>query len=392
MTDAAQTRGFGPEQTYPAIEPEITIDGRQYRYPANVSVSMMWVNVDAFRRYGLEPPPTRWTWDEFEALGLAFKEAANPPGTPASQRRFLLSAIDPRLTQLYRSTGLSILNETLTASDLDDPRYIETLERLHRWIYDLNIIPSPDDQATFAGTQGYGGVTLQLFSRGQYAMATGGRYFLIQLRRFENLGELRVVEPPHRGFPNAVIGSRAVALYTGSDQPELAKLFLEYLASDQYNALIVADADALPGNPKLTKTEAFLRPADHPNEWGTHAAFVEAAEDIAIGYVYSPYVLPTVMERIRRGYADQYNNGLITAGEAARRTARQTDRRIADNIRRKPELAEAYAADVALQRRIDTRKARGEPIPETWIKNPFYRAYYRATGRLTTEAPDHDHD
>ncbi|MEM8737901.1 MAG: extracellular solute-binding protein [Planctomycetota bacterium] len=389
ITDDARAMGFGPEQTYEAIQPEITVEGRQYRYPANVTVPMLWVNPDTFRRYGLEPPPPRWTWDEFEALGIAFKEAANPPGTPASDRRFILSAVDSSLTQMYRSTGLSILNETLTASDLDDPRYVETLTRLHHWIYGLNILPTPDDVQAFDAAQGYGGVSLQLFNRGQYAMVSGGRWLLIQLRRFEGLGELSVVELPHRDFPNSLIATRAVALYKGSKHPELAKLFLAYLASDAYNELIVADADALPPNPKLTATDAFLRPADYPSEWGVHEAFVDAAQTIAIGRTYSPYILPTVMERIRKDYADQYNNNMIGAEAAARRTAEVTDRRIADNIRRKPELRDAYAADVALQKKIDELKEKGEPIPEAWVKNPFYREYYRQTGKLISEESTH---
>ncbi|MEO1235525.1 MAG: extracellular solute-binding protein [Planctomycetota bacterium] len=385
FTEDAQAMGFGPEQTYAAVESEITVDGRQYRYPANVAVHMMWVNPDVFRRYGLEPPPSRWTWDEFEAMGVAFRDAANPPGTSPSDRRFIANRINPIV--MFRGVGLSRLNETLTASDLDDPRYVEALERMKRWVYELNILPTPDDVAAVGTAQGYGGAALQLFGRGQYAMVYGGRFLLIQLRRFEGLGELRVVEVPHGGFPNTLISTRAVALYTGGEHPELAKLFLTYLASDAYNELLVADADALPPNPKLTSSEAFLRPPDYPNEWQAHGEFVRAAQTIAIGETYSPYILPTVVDRIRGQYEEDFNNSRLGAEEAARRTAREIDRRIADNIRRKPELAEAFAADVALQEKIDALKAEGEPIPEAWVKNVFYREYYRRTGRLVEAEP-----
>ncbi len=384
LTEDAKAMGFDPSQTYPAIEPSITIDGRQVRYPANVDAAMMWVNVDALRRFGFEPPVSPWTWEEFEALGLAFRDAANPPGTQPNERRFLASDIPAE--RLYRTTGLSVFNETLTACVLNDPKYIKTLETKKRWVYDINIMPTPDDRAAFVSQQGFGGANPQLFANGNYVMVEGGRWLLIQFRHFGQLGGLKVVEFPHDGFRCTTIQARGVVVYAGSRHPELAKLFLAYLASDDYNSLIVADADALPPNPRFTRTEAFLRPPDYPNEWQAHGAFVEAAETIAVGFVTSPYVLPTVVNRERRYYEELFMNGKLTAAEAARLTVIRIDEKIASELSRKPELAEAYAADVAIQHEIDALKAAGRSIPAGLIKNPFHLAYYRRTGRLSGAA------
>ncbi|MEO1235163.1 MAG: extracellular solute-binding protein [Planctomycetota bacterium] len=385
VTDDAERLGFGPDQTYDAIAPQLMVHGRQYRYPANVGVALLWVNEEALRRFGLEPPAERWTWDEFEALGVAFRDRANPPGTPAREKRYLLNWIS--LPIMARSLGLSVMNETLTASALDDPRWVRTLETYRRWVYDLNIIPTADDTQAFATEQNYGGSALTLFGRGQIAMIAGGRHNLIQLRRYDQIDGLRVVEMPHAGFPNTTIETRGVALYADAKHPELAKLFLAYLASDTYSQTIVEDADALPPNPRLTTTDAYLRPEGREREWQAHGMFVRSADTIAIGKTFSPYILPPVMDRIRTEYEQSFLNNQLTAEEAARRTAEATDRRIADNLRRKPELRERFAQDLALQEKIDALKAAGEPIPEAWIKNVFHRAYYRHTGQLAP-SPD----
>ncbi|MEM9754075.1 MAG: ABC transporter substrate-binding protein [Planctomycetota bacterium] len=384
LTDHAQENGYGLDQTYPALAPDLSIDGRQYRYPANVAARMVWVNPAVFEQLGLEPPPKRWTWDQFEELGIAFRDRANPPGTSPSDRRFLSDKFDS--TVMAMTNGIVPLNETLTASALNDPRYVDVMETYKRWVYELNILPSPDDMAAVTAAQGYGGAGLQLFGRSQYGMFEGGRYHLIQIRRFPQLGQLRVVEPPHNELPVTTLQSRAVVLYAGSDRPDLGRLFLEFLASESYNSTIVEDADALPPNPKFTRTDAFERPPQFPNEWGTHEVFRDAAETIAVPGAYSPYVLPSVVNRERSDKFQAFISGRLTAEEAAQASADAIDERIASELQRKPELREAYERDRAMQEKIDALKAEGRPIPASWIKNPFHRYYYAQQGLLLDDS------
>ncbi|MEM1098335.1 MAG: extracellular solute-binding protein, partial [Planctomycetota bacterium] len=385
ITEDAQTMGFGPENTYPTIASDLMLSGRQYRFPANLGIQMMWVNPALLRRYGLEPPETSWTWDEFERLGVAFKEAANPPGTHPTQRKFIASGINAIVMDL--TNGVDALNETLTASALDDPRYVESLETRKRWVYDLNILPTPDDVAAASSEQGYGGSALQLFGREQYAMFPGGRYMLIQLRRFGHLQELAVVEPPHNDFRATRIATRAVVLYTGSQHPELAKLFLAFLASESYNQTIVEDADALPPNPKFTRSEAFRNPTTYPREHGLHEIFTETAATIAVTESFSPFILPSVVMRERNDGDQAYMNDRLTAKEAARQSARNIDREILAELERKPDLHAAYAQAAARQAVIDERKAAGQRLPEGWVTNPMLRAYYESRDMLTSETP-----
>ena len=283
-------------------------DGRQKQvmFPCNVFASMLWVNVGTFETYGMKPPPAQWTFADFERIGKEFVRRANR-GKDIHDVYFVSSL---QSIVLMRSLGLSYYNETLTASRVNDPRYIRVLNLLRRWM-DMDIIPTESDRQAFSNTQsGYGGSTAQLFNSGNYAMLSGwGRFALIQFRVFnrerQKAGQgplkLAVIEYPHGGFRNTTTGTRAAAVYAAGKNKQYALLFEAFLASKEYNMQIVDDADALPPNPKYTKTEEFLRPKKYPNEWGCHEAFSNAAATIGIGGVWSPYMASPDEESHRQG-------------------------------------------------------------------------------------------
>jgi multiple sugar transport system substrate-binding protein len=264
VTDWARELGFGTDKTYPAMQPELTVAGRQYAFPCNVYAHMLWVNEETFEKHGLPQPPKRWTFQDFEDMGRKFVAAANEPGQP--RMYFFVDSLD--ITQMVRSLGLSRYNETMTRCSLDDPRMVEVLKLNYKWTYEDHIIPSRADRESFATNSGYGGATAQLFNSGNYAMYRSGRYALIQLREFslerrkDGKGPLRLraSEPPHGGFPNTSTGTRAAAVYKGGKHKDLAKYFLAYLASEAYNMNIVRDADALPPNPAFTTIAAYRQP------------------------------------------------------------------------------------------------------------------------------------
>lgn len=383
LTPIAAERGFSTADTWAAAEPEITIDGRQFMYPCNVAVRLLWVNAAMFESLGIPQPRGRWEYAEFEKAGLAFLERARE----ANPGEAVFFCDDVPLELMHRSLGLSIFNETLTACDLDDPRYVETLRRRYRWIYELNLMPSPEDQASAASGGSWGGLSSYLFKERRLGLLYSGRYILIQFRQFARQGrsgpmQLGVVEPPHGGFPNSRTTVRGAGIYTGGKHIGHAERFEEYLASERYNQMIIDDADALPPNPSFANSESFLRPPDWPNEWGCHEQFTRAMEETAIAGVYSEFVLSTEAERIAQRFVDDFENGLSTAEDAARNTARLIDARISRNLEETPGLQGLFEDRVALQRKIDDRLEAGEPVPASWIKNPFYRRYYETRGLL----------
>lgn len=381
LTEPARKMGFDSEKTYKSVHSEITTDGRQYMFPCSVSTELILINRETLARFGMEPPPTEWTWEVFEDYGRRFVQAANPPGK--RQTHFFISNVNT--LQMQRSLGLDTFNETLTACILDDPRNVTVLEKIRQWRDVDRLIPTAEDLASFSTESGYGGAAFQLFNAGTYAMVTTGRWALIQMRDFGKI-DLTVSNPPYAKFPNTLITTRAAAIYAGSKNPELAYYFLKFLASEEYAAHIVRDADALPSDPKFAQTEAYLRPPEHPNEWAVHEGYARAATSTAISASYSPFVVPARVTRILNNIESGFAAGIYTAEKAAHLAARQINGEMQRTLREQPELKRDFEQRVARQKAIEERRARGEQVPLDWIENPFYRKYYEEMGWASAEA------
>ena len=373
VTESAKKWHFGPDQTYEALAPALFYDGRQYAFPRNPAQTMYWVNKETFEKHGQPPPPSRWTIEEFEQRGKAFVAAANPPG----ERRQVFFADRALINELRRSMGLSMFNETLTRCTLDDPRNVRAMKLVYKWTYEDHILPSAADKASFDTEGGWGGQSFQLFKNGRYALFASGRWALMLFRKFGAM-QLAVVEPPHAGMPNTTLSGGQSTVFRASRHRKYAELFLAYMASEDYNMQIVRDGDALPPNPKYTNNELFHRPPDHPNEWGCHTAYVNAAKTIAIVQSFSPFVLPVVVERYDRIALDEVMNDRGTAQEAAERCAERINAEIERTLKESAALRRKYDDLVTTQKKIEQYRSEGKDIPSDWLANPFHRG--RQTG------------
>ena len=377
VTESAREHGFTPDRTYKALVPSLSYEGRQYAFPRNVAQTMYWVNKEIFRKYGQPLPPSRWTIETFEERGKAYVEAANR-GEPRQQWFFADRAMK---NELRRSLGLSMFNETLTTCTLDDPRSARILALIHKWTYVDRILPSAADRASFDTEGGWGGQSFQLFKSGRYALFASGRWALMLFRKFGAM-ELAVVEPPFGAMPNTTLGGGQGTVFAASRQRRFAELFLAYMADESYNMQIVRSGDALPPNPAYTKTEEYLRPKEHPNEWGTHEMWSNAARDIAITQSFSPFVLPVTVMRHDRDAEEEVMNNRMTPEQAVRVLAEQVNADIARNLRDSAKLREKHGEYAALQRKIDEARAAGRKVPAAWIKNPFHLRWYEHQGWL----------
>lgn len=393
VTEDAERLNFGVDQTYAALDPVLTRDGRQYGFPCNVGVNSMWANVETFKKYELELPPLHWTVEEFETIGREFVVKANPPGQREPvffvgnlgdwQGRYLMIS-------LIRSKGLSVFNETMTAAAVDDPRMAEILGKFRQWTYEEHLAPTGAEVSSFSSQAGYGGADLPLFAEGRIGVIICGRWALIRMREYENppVAQVSYFPTPEGGFANDIILARSAAVYKGSDHPELAVLFLAFLASDPYSQQIVENADAMPPSPALAETEAYAHPPDHPNEWGIHTPMYESAKHRSIAHALSPFVSDSIVIRhmtqaVEKVMADP---PLATPEDAARVMAKAIDNEIMLTIQESSRLADRYAQLVETQKKIDAHRAEGKPVPLEWITNPFHRKYYVEQGWSLPEA------
>lgn len=380
VTDEAAQYDFGLDQTYAALEPLLTVDGRQYGFPCNVNVMALWANVGTFEKLGMEPPPPHWDFATFERIGKEFVKRANKPGE--RQSVFFMNKFEhPFLTRaLHRSMGASEFNETLTRSGLDHEGFAKALAKMYQWTYVDHIAASAAEESAFAAESGYSGAGLALFNRGNYGMYFIGRWCLIRFREFAQPPKVSVSQIPYSQFANAVISTRAAAVYAGSKHLEESKLFLAYLASEDYNQQIVTSADAMPPNPAYTRTEDYLRPAQYPHEWGAHEAPAEASATIAIATSVSPFLPSGTVDRYIKMAFDEVMADLVTPEAAGKEAARRIDAEIDITLKDSPTLRRKYAELDAIQKKIDRYRQQGRVIPLDWIKNPFHRRYYLAKG------------
>lgn len=378
VTASAKRMGFDRGMTYEALRPDISVDGRQYSFPCNVGLWLLWTNQEAFEKIGMEPPPLQWDFETFERVGREYVKKANE-GLELQQYFFHPQPNRMFITPLHRSLGLSVFNETGTRCTLDDPRYVRILRLLHKWTHEDRILPSAADVASFSTESGYGGAIFQLLHDGNYAMITTGRYVLIQLRKMEPV-TLAVSHLPAEGFENVYTAARAACLYKGSRYPHLVSYFLKFLASEEYNMHIVRDSDALPPNPIYTKTEAFLRPPDWPNEWGCHEVAAEAARTIAIGPSYSPFVLDQTVKRLCKDNIDSVLANRQTPEKAAIDLAERINSEIRRTLKENPTLKLRYEKLLKDQEKIDALRAQSQKVPLSLIQNRFHRKYYEWKG------------
>ncbi|HRI83012.1 MAG TPA: ABC transporter substrate-binding protein [Opitutaceae bacterium] len=382
VTEEAKRLGFSPDDTYPALRPEITQNGRQYSFPRNTGVSLYWVNVGTFKKLGLPAPPFRWSTDEFEELGKRFVAAANPPGT--RQRAYFVNGVSRDV--MRRGLGLANFNETGTFCTLNDPRNVAVLERVRKWTVEDRLMPTREEDAAMAADISGSGSMFSHFDSGRFGLIYTGHWAFIMIRP-RGTFELAAAEGPQDGFPNTELGGGAVGVYAGSKHREHAVRFLQYLGSDHFNRLIVRQADSLPPVPRYATTDEFLRPAGRENEWPVHQAFGRATAETGIIVSKSPFVLQSVVYRLELEIYESLLVGRLNAEQAAALMADRINAEIQLSVRRDPGLRALYEERVALQKRIEAKRAAGERVPAAWVTDAFHQAYYRAQGWLEEEAP-----
>ncbi|HRJ73599.1 MAG TPA: extracellular solute-binding protein [Terrimicrobiaceae bacterium] len=373
----AEKGGYRPDRFLPAIRNELVVDGKQFGCPVSIYLLVTYINRATFENLGLEVPPPRMTWEDFERRGKEFVAKANPPGQ--KPRRFFVSGVNT--TAMRRSLGLDTFNETLTRCTLDDPRNTRVLKLIQKWTVEDRLIPTGTDMAALVsdGDAGVFGPRLYQFKIGNIAMITGGNYLTPALRRLGSL-PLAVTMPPYAEFPNAILGAQMLAIYTGSKNAAAATEYLEFLQSEEYFATILRHGDGIPTTAEKAHRSDYLRPPDHPNEWGCNEEIIRCVEEGGFPYTVSPFAVFGVYNRIDTSAIDRFMTGLITAEEAGARAAAEINDEIALNLERRPALRAKHKELVAIQARIEERRSRGEKVPREWIRNPFLKAYYEFQG------------
>jgi len=136
-------------------------EGQTWAIPAGIDVPVVFYNQDLFAQYGVAYPDTDWTWEDFQAAGLAIRD----PGAeifgyvPTLYPIDLLLFVYQHDGQIYDDAG-GFIEPTF-----DHPLTVEAVEWYADLIHEYNIVPTP---AQLRG-QEYGTAVLQ----GRVGMWTG---------------------------------------------------------------------------------------------------------------------------------------------------------------------------------------------------------------------------
>lgn len=381
ITDFAKANQMDPSSNYLYAGDLLMHLGRQYAYACNLCVNALVVNLDTFQKYNVTPPPESWTPEEFERLGKEFVAKANKGRE--RQEIFFCESV-PFVQEIARSLGADVFNETLTHAKLNTPEFIKAFELQHKWIYVDHLMPSAAEQAsenTAAAGGSFGGNSVSNFIHGRYAMIRIGRYINMNLRLLPDPIRTAMIQQPMFEFKNLPIYARSSAVYKGGKHKDFAKLFLKFLASREYNELIINGSDGLPPNPKYAMgNPEYLKPSRHPNEGNVHENELKWARTIALPAPYSPYY---PMDDIGLTKAlEKYMAGRATPAKALAEYEKRINNLIQDQIKVYDNLKKDFDEQIRIQAKIDALKQEGKKIPKSWIRNPFHLLYYKTRGML----------
>lgn len=337
LTPYAKEMGFGPEETWEAVRPDLEIDGRQYLFPCNVWANCVIYNREVFDDHGAPYPAADWTYDDFIRIG---KMIADRPGKSGKKHYAVANWSGLWMVQdLLVGHGARQFSEDGLVCTLDSPEAIAAMRFYHDLMFVHEVVPSAAELSTVSSQGGWGSFGLNIFSAGLAGMVYIGRWYLVQVPNYPRLrGNLGAAPLPRVGRrPSAgMCGTRAAGINVKSERWEDALKFLKYLASREYSELIVADGDSLPPNPKYARTGRDLV-NDAVREPAFHQTFVDAMRR-AVPLDLSPFVESELIGRWMDERVGEVENRLVTPEKAMRALADEINARIRLNLERRPDL------------------------------------------------------
>ncbi len=348
VTEEAKRLGFSAEEkVWPAARGEVTYAGRQYSYPANVTVNILMFNKTLFDSLGLPYPADDLTWDELFALARRVMEAGGSRDSVYGVASLGWKIFfESQRGEYFTADGTQLL--------VAGPEMQRAFELHRRMIFEDRIAPTSTMLAAMSGQGGFGSGAINQFADGRFAMISVGKWALTNFRRvrehqlLERSGEamrLGAVMLPH--FPDRPpayrVMSKSTAVNALSPRREEAVKFLAFLASEPYARIINGGVDSLPGNPAYEN--AGLEPGDAElSELAMHETTVDA---MRFGYQPrpSPFLLNVDVNRVLDSQISRLEaNPDLSIPAALASAQRELQTLMQRNLSRDPQLREQYRA------------------------------------------------
>jgi ABC-type glycerol-3-phosphate transport system substrate-binding protein len=337
VTDQLVAMGIDLKRdAWPLMQGTVFVNGRAYGVPANAAADAIWFNKSILESQNIPFPTesTLKTWDQFVALA----------------QRLTLRDRDGRITCyglvmedsewqiIVRIFGGHVFSPDGTRCTLDSPQAIRAVQLIHDLINVYHVSASPAEQDAAAQAGGWGSYALKAMVSGHSAMAVGGRWWLLTLRKDPDL-RLGACKVPHIPGGHMMGGGKSTLINRNSPRREQALQVLKFMAGADYNRVINQEADAVGGFVQYATNEKLFNPKFPLEDF--HPVF-RAMMDEAEPEERSPFVDSSSVDHITDTQMDLVRRDAKTAAEAMRAATEQINEQIQISLKRDPALRQQY--------------------------------------------------
>jgi multiple sugar transport system substrate-binding protein len=231
------------EDVDPALLDAFKVDGKIWQVPHSWNNMVIYYNTAMFKDAGIEPPKPDWTWQDF--LTTAKKLTSGSGGDQVYG--FTIPNFNFGLTPWFLTNDTYQLTDDWSASNLNDPKMLESITFVHDLIHVHNVSPAVEGANNDA-----------LFTSSKAAMGGWG-HWPIQNFLTNDFKDFDVQYWPRNRKGTSVHGVGGWGIYSQSQNKELAWELIKELTSKE---TIQATADAgvaIPARRSTAYSEEFLK-------------------------------------------------------------------------------------------------------------------------------------
>jgi multiple sugar transport system substrate-binding protein len=252
---------------YPQATDAFRWQGRQLCLPQNVSSLVVYYNRTLLAKFGVDEPKAGWTWNDLlttatamtrNASGAIVRGTESEGGARVAVYGLGVEPTVIRIAPLVWSAGGQIV---------DDER------KPTRFTFDAS--PAKDALRDFVALrQAYGVVPTDeeveaesdedRFSNGRLAMLLSSRRVTTTFRTVKDFEWDVAPMPVYGKQPAGILHSDAYCVTRGSKAKDAAWRFLEFAIGPEGQRIVAATGRTVPSNIEVSKSPAFLDPAQPP--------------------------------------------------------------------------------------------------------------------------------
>lgn len=230
---------------YPAVIQNLTYDGQLVGLTDNYDTQVMYYNASLFKKAGVKPPTSSWTWTDFVTAARKITSGSGPNKVYGG---LFDSWFAPYFDQLWSNGGDPYGADGKTCG-YNSPESIKSFDQIQQ-LYKDGLSPLP---AVFSenGSE-------QAFLTGRIGMMIGnGRwsaYTFKDVKKFDwKIASLPLGTAGRANFFH--IGMFAIA--RASKNPDAAWEFLKYMVSEQGIKAGLANMQGIPSRPDIAQSASF---------------------------------------------------------------------------------------------------------------------------------------